>query len=179
MARGCPESAAAIRCRHDSHQPGCYPETFRTWPGTFRSNHPLESVCVRGPGAAAITREHPLAYSEGPGSPFSKLHELDSSILLLGVGFNRCTALHFAEALMPTRRTMTVRFPGLEESRRVWIEVPNVADDNDTHFPIIGAQFLATGSAAEGQIGDAKAIHLRMRDLVKFACGYFERITRE
>jgi len=156
---------------------GAIPEAFRTWPGTARSNHPLESVCVRGPEAAAITREHPLAYSEGPGSPFSKLYELDSSILLLGVGFNRCSALHFAESLMPMQRTTKVRFPRSEGSRRVWTEVPNVADDNDTHFPIIGAQYMAAGRAAESQIGAAKAVYLRMRDLVDFACKYFERLA--
>jgi aminoglycoside 3-N-acetyltransferase len=156
---------------------GAIPETFRTWPGTHRSNHPLESVCVRGPKAAWITSEHPLAYSEGPGSPFSKLHELDSFILLLGVGFNRCTALHFAESLMPRRRTMQVRFPRLEGSRRVWIEVTNVADDNDTHFPTIGAQYMAAGRATEGRVGEAKSVFLRMRDLVAYACAYFERMA--
>lgn len=88
---------------------GAIPETFRTWPGTLRSVHPLESVCAQGPRAAEITREHPLAFSEGPGSPFAKLYDLDGRILLLGVGFNRCTALHFAESLVAKRRTTTVR----------------------------------------------------------------------
>lgn len=156
---------------------GAIPETFRNWPGTLRSNHPLESVCVRGPDAAAVTREHPLAFSEGPGSPFARLYDLDSFILMLGVGFNRCTALHFAESLVPTRRTMSVRFLQLEGAQRVWVEVPNVADDNDTHFPAIGSQYMDSrgGGASEGFIGEAKAIYLRMRDLVEFARAYFER----
>ena len=155
---------------------GAIPETFRTWPGTCRSPHPLESVCVRGPHAIAVTSEHPLAFSEGPGSPFDKLLGLDSFILLLGVGFNRCTALHFAESLTPRRRTATVRFPRLEGARRVWIEVPNVADDNDTHFPIIGSHYMAAGRVTEGQIGEAKALFFRMSDLVEFACAYFARL---
>jgi aminoglycoside 3-N-acetyltransferase len=154
---------------------GAIPETLRTWPGTLRSNHPLESVCVRGPQAAAITEDHPLAFSEGPGSPFSKLHDLDSRILLIGVGFNRCTALHFAESLVPGRRTTKVRFPRMDGSRRVWIEVPNVADDNGTQFPAIGAEYLATGRATQGRIGDANAVYLGMRDLVTHACTYFNR----
>lgn len=90
---------------------GVIPETFRNWPGTLRTDHPVESVCARGPAAAAITSEHPLAFSEGRGGPFGKLFDLDSQILLLGVGFNRCTALHFAESLTNNRRVTNVRFP--------------------------------------------------------------------
>ena len=157
---------------------GAIPETFRNWPGTLRSDHPLESVCVRGPHAAAVTRDHPLPFSEGPGSPFARLYELDSYILLLGVGFDRCTALHFAESLVPSRRTMVVRFPRFDGTRREWVEVPNVADDNGTHFPAIGAQYMESRRASQGLIGEAQAIYLRMRDLVEFARSYFERHPR-
>ena len=51
---------------------GAIPEAFRNWPGTRRSEHPLESVCVRGPRAVEVTRDHPIAFSEGPGSPFAR-----------------------------------------------------------------------------------------------------------
>lgn len=97
---------------------GAIPETFRTWPGTLRSDHPLESVCARGRFASGITGNHPLAFSEGPGGPFGRLHEHDCRILLIGVGFNRCTALHYAESLVEKRRTTTVRFPALDGGRR-------------------------------------------------------------
>lgn len=153
---------------------GAIPETFRTWPGTLRSDHPLESVCARGPVAAEITGEHPLAFSEGPGSPFDKLHRLDGRILLFGVGFNRCTALHYAESLVARRRLMKVRFPRSKSGRLVWIEAPNVADDNDTHFPIVGERFLATGRARQGTVGQAKSTFMSMRELVDFARDYFE-----
>jgi aminoglycoside 3-N-acetyltransferase len=155
---------------------GAIPEAFRNWPGTSRSEHPLESVCARGPRAGEVTRDHPIAFSEGPGSPFARLYDLDSRILLLGVGFNRCTALHFAESLVAKRRIMTVRFPRLEGVQREWVEVPNVADDHDTHFPVIGAQYLSTKRAMEGRVGEAESVYFRMRDLVDFARDYFERL---
>ena len=155
---------------------GAIPETFRNWPGTLRSAHPLESVCARGARANLITSEHSLEFSEGEGGPFGKLHEMDSWILLLGVGFNRCTALHFAESLAPKRRVSTVRFPTMKDGRRMWVEAPNVADDNDTHFPAIGQEFLATGRARRGKVGDADSILFSMRDLVGTAVDYFDRV---
>ena len=155
---------------------GAIPEAFRNWPGTLRSEHPLESVCARGPRAEEITHDHPIALSEGPGSPFARLHDLDGRILLLGVGFHRCTALHFAESLVPRRRMMMVRFLRLEGARREWVEVPNVADDHDTHFPVIGAQYLSAKRATAGRVGEAEAVYFRMRDLVDFARDYFERV---
>jgi aminoglycoside 3-N-acetyltransferase len=176
--------AATPRCAEPTAEPfdrattpttmGAIAEAFRTWPGTLRSDHPLESVCARGPHAADITREHPLAFSEGPGSPFAKLHDLDARILLLGVGFNRCTALHFAESLSAKRRTMMVRFPRVVDDRREMIEVPNVADDLDTHFPIIGARY--GDRAARGTIGKAQSSLVAMSDLVAFARAYFDHV---
>lgn len=153
---------------------GAIAESFRTWPGTLRSGHPLESVCARGPLASEITAEHPLAFSEGEEGPFGRLHELDAWILLLGVGFNRCTALHFAESLVAKRRTTRVRFPIVKHGRRVWVEVPNVADDNDTHFPVVGEKYLAAGGARQGVVGEAASTLFPMRDLVELARGYFD-----
>lgn len=157
---------------------GAIPEAFRTWPGTLRSDHPIESVCARGPLAEEITRSHPMAFSEGPRSPFGRLWENGASILLLGVGFNRCTALHLAETLARRRRVTTFRYPVLEDGRRVWSEYPNVVDDNDTHFPVIGERFLAaglaTGRATRGSVGEADSILCSMPDLVEFAKRYFE-----
>ena len=153
---------------------GTIAETFRTWPGTLRSTHPLESVCARGPLAAEVTSVHPLAFSEGPGTPFGRLHDCDSAILLLGVGFNRCTALHYAESLSKKRRTARARFPTIENGETVWIEVPNVADDNDRHFPIIGERYVAAGRAVRGNVGEATCSLFSMRDLVGFAVDYFD-----
>ena len=36
-----------------------------------------------------------------------------------------------------------------------WKEVPNVGDDNDTHFPAIGHKFASAGGVRQGTIGDA------------------------
>jgi aminoglycoside 3-N-acetyltransferase len=46
---------------------------------------------------------------------------------LLGVGFGRCTSLHYAESLVPRRRTTLSRFPLVQDGRRVWVEKPDMA----------------------------------------------------
>ena len=153
---------------------GAICESFRTWPDTLRSAHPVESVCARGVAASASVSEHPLAFSEGPGGPFEKLCNLDCRVLLLGVGFDRCTALHFAESLVDRRRVKTLRFPVLDDGQRVWAEAPNVADDNGTHFPVIGQGYVAEGDVRRGRIGDAESMLFPMRDLVDFAVRYFD-----
>lgn len=155
---------------------GAIPETFRSWPGTIRSNHPLESVCAQGAAAHKITSNHPLAFSEGRGGPFEKLYDLDSWVLLLGVGFNRCTALHFAESLVEKRRTKTVRFPIIENGHRKWVELPNVSDDNDTLFPLIGRTFIAQNMTRQGLVGNADSTLFSMRFLVDFAIHRFKEL---
>jgi hypothetical protein len=82
-----------------------------------------------------ITAEHALELCEGRGTPFEKLYDLDAWTLLLGVGFNRCTSLHYAESLVPNRRTMISRFPLVENGVRVSVEKLSMGTDNGTHFP--------------------------------------------
>ena len=66
----------------------------------------------------------------------------------------------------------------ISSGRRVWVEVPNVADDNDTHFPIIGDQYVSMNRATVGEIGQARSVLVAMRDLVDFARRYFDEALR-
>ena len=78
---------------------GAICEAFRTWPGTLRSHHPVESVCARGVAASTITDEHPLAFSEGPGGPFEKLYDLDCRVLFPMRDLVDFAVRHFREVL--------------------------------------------------------------------------------
>lgn len=154
---------------------GAIAECFRKWSGTVRSNHPLNSVCANGVAANDIVAKHALEISEGRGTPFEKLYDMDFRILLLGVGFNRCTALHFAESLVENRRLTISRFPIVKNGGRVWVEVRDMAYDNSTHFPIVGRQFVGQGKLSSGTIGCAESLLFSMRALVDFASTYFKR----
>lgn len=64
---------------------GIVPETFRKRKGVVRGRHPSLSIAASGPKADVL--------SEG----WHRLLELDGYILLIGVGSDRCTAMHLAE----------------------------------------------------------------------------------
>jgi aminoglycoside 3-N-acetyltransferase len=157
---------------------GAIPEAFRSYPGTRRSSHPLVSVCANGPRAAEITAQHALEFCEGRGTPFEKLYELDAWTLLLGVGFNRCTSLHYAESLVPNRRTMISGFPLVENGVRVWVEKLSMGTDNGTHFPVVGRRFADRGEVRSGKVGSADTLLFSTRALVDFAEGYFREVLR-
>ena len=158
---------------------GAIPEAFRTYPGTQRSNHPLVSVCAHGPHAETITAEHALEFCEGRGTPFQKLYDLDAHTLLLGVGFNRCSSLHYAESLVPRRRTALSHFPIIRDGKRVWVEKPDMAADNGAHFPIVGKRFIEKGDVHSGKVGDAESMLFSTKALVDFAAGYVEKLWNE
>jgi aminoglycoside 3-N-acetyltransferase len=155
---------------------GAVAEAFRSYPGTRRSSHPLVSVCANGRYAQEITAEHALELCEGRGTPFEKLYDLDAWTLLLGVGFNRCTSLHYAESLVPNRRTMVSGFPIIENGVRVWVEKLSMGTDNSTHFPVVGQRFVDRGHVRAGRVGNADALFFSTRALVDYAEGYFREV---
>ena len=134
------------------------------------------SVCANGPLAKEITAEHAFEFCEGKGTPFEKLYTHGAYTLLLGVGFNRCSSLHYAESLVPARRTVISRFPIVLNGERVWAETRDMATDGGVHFLVVGAQFIETGAVRTARVGNAVAMLFPTRQLVDFAETYFRRV---
>ena len=118
-------------------------------------------------------------FCEGRGTPFQKLYDLDAYTLLLGVGFDRCTSLHYAESLVPRRRTALSRFPIVRDGKRVWVEKPDMAADNGVHFPIAGKRFIEEGHVQSGTVGEAESVLFSTKALVDFAAAYFREACNE
>lgn len=76
---------------------GAIPQAFFTYPGVYRSPHPLNSVIAKGARAEYFTRLHGLHDSEGMESPIGRLYARQGHVLLIGVTLTRCTAIHLAE----------------------------------------------------------------------------------
>nr|WP_203598369.1 AAC(3) family N-acetyltransferase [Streptomyces sp. SID7909] len=159
---------------------GALPTAVLADPQRLRSTHPQASVAALGPLARDITARQPLAYAVGPGSPFDRLHELGAHILLLGVGHNRNSFLHYAESLIPNHRRKLRRFPYIVEGERVWVEVPDVGDDNGRHFPGVGAEAEDAGLVRVGAIGAAECRLMESRPFIAFAARRLqERLSQE
>lgn len=145
-------------------------ESFRAWPGTFRSDHPHVSVCANGPLARQITEGHSLEDSMGESSPFARLYDAGAYVLQLGT--ERNSSLHLAEHRSGLRGHVTQGAPVMEDGVRVWKVFRDLEYDDDS-FPVVKAAFAASGAVKEGRVGSATSRLMPVRALVDFAAEWF------
>jgi aminoglycoside 3-N-acetyltransferase len=159
---------------------GACAELLRTAPGSLRSAHPHRSFAANGPRARSIVARHDLDCPVGERSPLAALYDLGAGVLLLGVGYEKSTALHLAEhrAEYPGKRTVRNGAPVLRDGERRWVtwEELEVADDD---FDAVGSAFVEeTGRERRGRVARADARLLPMRDLVDFGARWFSEHRR-
>ncbi|MEV2269250.1 aminoglycoside N(3)-acetyltransferase [Nonomuraea africana] len=142
-------------------------EQVRTTEGAVRSAHPQTSFAALGPMAAKLMDGHAMDCHLGESSPLARLYEADAWILLMGVGYSSCTALHLAEYRLPD--------PPLRTYRCVveggWWEYEDV-DLRDTHLPRLGADLDKTDISRKGRIGRAESRLLPLAPAVDFAVNW-------
>lgn len=152
---------------------GAVVESLRTQPGTVRSGHPHRSFVARGPRGEEVLARHDLADPVGEGSPLAAVGRLHGQVLLLGVGHDKNSSLHLAEARsgLP-RRFVANGAPMLVDGRREWVTFTEpVVDDED--FVAVGEAFAASGGQRTGLVGRAPAALMDQGELVRFAAQWF------
>ncbi|MBB2940791.1 aminoglycoside 3-N-acetyltransferase [Actinoplanes lutulentus] len=140
-----------------SYGVGSFAEHIRSHPGALRSRHPQTSFAALGPDAAAIVRDHDLRSHLGERSPLGALYQGGASILLLGVGMEKCTALHLAEYRLPQPAKVMEYSCFVTENGQRRMERFEALKLDDSDFGEAGRDLLRQPWATTGRVGGAAA----------------------
>lgn len=154
---------------------GVVAETVRTWPGAVRSPHPQTSFAALGARAARLMSVHRLSSELGEQSPLAALESVAARILLLGVGYDRCTAFHLAEYRLPDPPRQRNSCAVMTANGRRWINYPGTALDASDFVALGRAIEAGTGCVRTGRVGAARARLLPVPDAVGFARTWLAR----
>lgn len=152
---------------------GAFAEHVRTMPGSARSAHPMASFAALGPRAAECMACHAVDCHLGERSPLAWLYRAGAAVLLLGVGYRVCTALHLAEYRLPEPpapreyRCFVLRHGVREE----YIFIDICLYDGD--FEELGEQMAHEPFVRHGRVGSAVDCRLLpVRGAVDFALAW-------
>lgn len=143
-------------------------EAFRTFPGVKRSLHPMYSFAAWGKEADFILKDQQLEQGFGDHSPLERIYQLGGHVLLIGVGHDNNTSLHFAEHAIPDRMLQTKGAALIENGKRVWKTYEEIVYDSDP-FERLGRNYGKEGHVTIGQVGKAECRLMNQPDLVDFA----------
>ncbi len=142
---------------------GLITEVFRREYATHRSIHLSHSYSAAGRLAAELT-VHPLDITPcGEDSPISKFLRRDGKILLLGVGYNACTAFHAVEERLKAPYMTFQEHPRAKyRINGELFPLPSkiLRRTFSYDFTIMENEFRAQGVCQAGKIGGATATML-------------------
>lgn len=152
---------------------GALAESVRTWPGAVRSNHPQASFAAVGAQAAELMATHELDSHLGEASPLASLERVDARVLLLGVGYNVCTAFHLAEYRIPSPKEEFSCAIQTNEGRK-WVTYTDTVVNSDD-FAKLGAAYEPTATLNRGKVGAADTRLFPAAEAIAFAVGWLSK----
>ena len=154
---------------------GIVAEMFRKWPGAERSNHPARSVAAVGKYAKYLTENHDLSNIFGENSPVDKLYKLNGHVLLIGVGYDKNTALHLAEtkANFSSKKFSEESSAIYVNGKREWITYTTQAVD-DCDFIKLGEIYEKENNLPVHKIGHAEIRLIKQKPLIDWTVNWME-----
>jgi aminoglycoside 3-N-acetyltransferase len=156
---------------------GALGEALRTVPGAVRSAHPQSSFAAIGPEARYLMADHRHDCHLGEFSPLAKLYKAEASVLLLGVGYEFCSAFHLAEyryAESPPSAIYSCAV--IVNGLRQWISYADVVlDDQDFGEIGKGLERDSGASVKKGDVGEAPSRLLPLMQAVDYAKGWMRQ----
>jgi aminoglycoside 3-N-acetyltransferase len=156
---------------------GRFTETVRRASGAQRSSHPQTSFVALGAKAAEAVSHHDETCHLGEDSPLRWLYDNGARILLIGVGYQVCSAFHLAEYRVPNPPRRDYTCVVVQKGRPVWITYEDV-DLDDRDFADLGTDYekedldRARPRVLRGSVGGAETRSLVMSDAVDFAVSW-------
>ncbi|HEV2087581.1 MAG TPA: AAC(3) family N-acetyltransferase [Cryptosporangiaceae bacterium] len=153
---------------------GVVAEAVRTWPGALRSSHPQTSFAALGARASSLLAVHDLDCRFGLRSPLGALRAAGARVLLIGAGYDSCTAFHLAETLVPGAPEEEQACAVVTGRGRAWVRYTDTVAD-ETDFVQIGAGLDATGAVRAGRVGSAVSRLFDLATGVAYATRWIRR----
>lgn len=159
---------------------GVLAEVFRCRSATVVSDHPEGRFAANGPLAERLLRNVPWDDYYGIDSPLDRFVRAGGKVLRLGADTDTVTLIHLAENLveLPWKRRVLrhrlVTTPDGPTVRTVrTIDDSNgIVDYRGEYFDDVLADFLATGRASIGVVGNARSELFDAADMVSFATAW-------
>lgn len=146
---------------------GRIPELFRSWAGVVRSSHPQTSFSACGTNTKNLLEPHALTPMFGEQSPIAALVRAEGKILLLGVGYDSCTALHYSEILAKVLPEKSTGCAVIENGQRMFKKYLDYDYDSDD-FAALGEAYEASHKVAKTTLGNATLRLIDAASLVAF-----------
>lgn len=163
---------------------GVLAEVFRTRYASHRSLHPTHSVAAAGRLAATLTAGHHLGDTPcAIDSPYGRAAGEDAHVLMLGIGLERCTAIHHAEEMVAPEVYLK---PAAEAERYALRDRHGTVHEMrlrrhlklNRDFPQFAAPLRRKGSLVAGELAGMPWMAVPQRALLDEVVGALEKDPR-